>query len=293
MRATMPGRVAVEAADADVDRPVVVQQRTSVRSLGGWPSCGKPARTGRRRRRRPGRLVQPAVDHGRRAASAPPGPASSRCAARRAAGAVPGPWAWAGHGARTKKTGPRPPSPAKLHERDITRTTRAFKRHGRCYIPAPMSASPAIPTPPAASAQFGGRYVSEILMPSLDELTAAWEQASAAIRVFKDEFERLLRDYVGRPTPLGEARRLAAEVSQAAGQRRPPVPQARGPVPHRRAQDQQLHRAGAARPAHGQDPDHRRDRRRPARRGHRHAPARCSGCPARSTWARWTSSARR
>ena len=53
-------------------------------------------------------------------------------------------------------------------------------------------------------------------MPSLDELTAAWEEATRD-PAFKDELERLLRDYVGRPTPLGEARRLAAEVSQAAG----------------------------------------------------------------------------
>jgi tryptophan synthase beta chain len=76
-----------------------------------------------------------------------------------------------------------------------------------------MSAPPTIP---GRFGQFGGRYVSEILMPSLDQLTAAWDEASRD-PVFKDEFERLLRDYVGRPTPLGEAQRLAAEVSQAAG----------------------------------------------------------------------------
>jgi tryptophan synthase beta chain len=71
-------------------------------------------------------------------------------------------------------------------------------------------------TSPGRFGQFGGRYVSEILMPSLDQLTAAWEEAGRD-PVFKEEFERLLRDYVGRPTPLGEARRLSAEVSQAAG----------------------------------------------------------------------------
>jgi tryptophan synthase beta chain len=53
-------------------------------------------------------------------------------------------------------------------------------------------------------------------MPSLDQLTTAWDEASRD-PVFKDELERLLRDYVGRPTPLGEAHRLAAEVSRAAG----------------------------------------------------------------------------
>ena len=51
---------------------------------------------------------------------------------------------------------------------------------------------------------------------------------------------------------------------EAAG--RAGLPQARGPDPHRRAQDQQRARPGAARQAHGQAADHRRDRRRPARR---------------------------
>ncbi len=55
------------------------------------------------------------------------------------------------------------------------------------------------------------------------------------------------------------------------GGRRPPdLPQARGPAPHRRAQDQQRARPDAAGQAHGQGADHRRDRRRPARRGDRH-----------------------
>jgi tryptophan synthase beta chain len=76
-----------------------------------------------------------------------------------------------------------------------------------------MSAPPTIP---GRFGQFGGRYVSEILMPSLDQLTTAWDEARRD-PVFKDELERLLRDYVGRPTPLGEAHRLAAEVSRAAG----------------------------------------------------------------------------
>ena len=46
-------------------------------------------------------------------------------------------------------------------------------------------------------------------------------------------------------------------------------PQARGPQPHRLAQDQQRPRPGPADQADGQDPGHRRDRRRPARRRHR------------------------
>jgi tryptophan synthase beta chain len=65
---------------------------------------------------------------------------------------------------------------------------------------------------------FGGRYVSETLMPALEELTAAW-QAAARDPAFSDELDRLFRDYVGRPTPLSEAGRLAAEVGAAAGRR--------------------------------------------------------------------------
>ena len=58
------------------------------------------------------------------------------------------------------------------------------------------------------------------------------------------------------------APRCAARASTAA--------QARGPEPHRLAQDQQRARSGAAGPAHGQAPARRRDRRRPTRRGDGH-----------------------
>ena len=48
---------------------------------------------------------------------------------------------------------------------------------------------------------FGGRYVSETLLPSLDELTTAWQDASQD-PAFTAELDHLLADYVGRPTPL-------------------------------------------------------------------------------------------
>jgi tryptophan synthase beta chain len=72
------------------------------------------------------------------------------------------------------------------------------------------------PSRPGRFGEFGGRYVAEILMPSLDQLAAAWTDA-ARDPAFNQELDRLLRDYVGRPTPLYEAQRLAAEVSGAAG----------------------------------------------------------------------------
>jgi tryptophan synthase beta chain len=60
--------------------------------------------------------------------------------------------------------------------------------------------------------EFGGRYVPETLMAALDELAAAWS-AARIDDVFWAEFQALLKDYVGRPTPLWRAQRL----EQAAG----------------------------------------------------------------------------
>ena len=55
--------------------------------------------------------------------------------------------------------------------------------------------------------QFGGQYVPETLMPALAELTEAWEEARVDA-AFQQELGQLLRDYVGRPTPLHHAQRL-------------------------------------------------------------------------------------
>lgn len=55
---------------------------------------------------------------------------------------------------------------------------------------------------------FGGRYVPETLVPALDELDQAFRTAWAD-DAFKAEFRDLLANYVGRPTPLTEAKRLS------------------------------------------------------------------------------------
>jgi tryptophan synthase beta chain len=60
--------------------------------------------------------------------------------------------------------------------------------------------------------EFGGRYVPETLVEPVEEL----ERAYLAVRddpAFAIELNRLLKDYVGRPTPVYEAKRL----SQASG----------------------------------------------------------------------------
>lgn len=58
---------------------------------------------------------------------------------------------------------------------------------------------------------FGGRYVPETLIPALDELERAFDEAMADaefIRTYSD----LLRDYVGRPSPLSDAPRFSERV---------------------------------------------------------------------------------
>ncbi|HNQ86893.1 MAG TPA: pyridoxal-phosphate dependent enzyme, partial [Deltaproteobacteria bacterium] len=56
--------------------------------------------------------------------------------------------------------------------------------------------------------EFGGQYVPETLLPALEELESAMEEAFADT-AFRDEFTSYLVDYVGRPTPLTHAKRLS------------------------------------------------------------------------------------
>src|SRR5882762_10124366 len=58
---------------------------------------------------------------------------------------------------------------------------------------------------------YGGRYVPETLMAALEELERVHEAAKRDPR-FWAELDALLKDYVGRPTPLTEVPRLAAQV---------------------------------------------------------------------------------
>jgi len=61
---------------------------------------------------------------------------------------------------------------------------------------------------------FGGRFVAETLTHALDELTALYENL-ATDQNFRQRFEHDLAHYVGRPTPLYEARRLSREIGGA------------------------------------------------------------------------------
>ena len=61
---------------------------------------------------------------------------------------------------------------------------------------------------------FGGAFVPEILHPVLADLRAAWADAQEDA-AFWDRYRSLLRDYVGRPTPLTRCDRLAARLASA------------------------------------------------------------------------------
>jgi tryptophan synthase beta chain len=70
---------------------------------------------------------------------------------------------------------------------------------------------PVLPDERGRFGSFGGRYVPEVLIPALDELEQAW-RALRGDGDFRSELERLLRDFVGRPTPLSHAGRLSEEL---------------------------------------------------------------------------------
>src|SRR5437764_3339275 len=62
--------------------------------------------------------------------------------------------------------------------------------------------------------KFGGRYVPEILVAPLDELTKEFMRARQDSDFWR-ELNLLLRDYAGRPTPLFHAQRLTADAGGA------------------------------------------------------------------------------
>ncbi len=72
-------------------------------------------------------------------------------------------------------------------------------------------ATPAVPDERGRFGTYGGRYVPEVLIPALDELADAWSHLRDDPG-FRTEFGDLLRDFVGRPTPITHARRLSEEL---------------------------------------------------------------------------------
>ena len=60
--------------------------------------------------------------------------------------------------------------------------------------------------------QFGGAFIPEMLYPNIEELRQKYLSIMAAPD-FKSEFEQLLKDYVGRPTPLYFAKRFSEKYN--------------------------------------------------------------------------------
>lgn len=72
------------------------------------------------------------------------------------------------------------------------------------------------PDPLGRFGQFGGKYVPETLMPALSELEQAYQQYRHD-ESFQQELQSLLKDYVGRPSPLYFAERLTAHYAKPDG----------------------------------------------------------------------------
>lgn len=60
--------------------------------------------------------------------------------------------------------------------------------------------------------EFGGAYIPEMLYPNVEELRQQYLKITAEPE-FQKEFNQLLKDYVGRPTPLYFAKRLSEKYN--------------------------------------------------------------------------------
>ena len=76
----------------------------------------------------------------------------------------------------------------------------------------------ALPDARGRFGRFGGTFAPETLMPAISELTAAYAEARQD-PAFQAEIDELAAQYVGRPTPLYDAKRFAREVGGEDGPR--------------------------------------------------------------------------
>ncbi len=83
-------------------------------------------------------------------------------------------------------------------------------------INATISTTSVLPDILGRFGKFGGKYVPETLMPALSELEAAFEKYRNEPS-FQAELQNLLRDYVGRPSPLYFAERLTTNYARPDG----------------------------------------------------------------------------
>ncbi len=64
--------------------------------------------------------------------------------------------------------------------------------------------------------EFGGAFIPELLYPNIEELQENYLNIEKS-EDFQTEFHQLLKDYVGRPTPLFFAKRLSAKYGAESG----------------------------------------------------------------------------
>lgn len=80
-----------------------------------------------------------------------------------------------------------------------------------------MTSTPSLKTLPTSHRTFGkygGQHIPLALKPALDEIAAVYADAQKD-PAFMNEYQALLRDYVGRPTPLFFAKRLTEKLGGA------------------------------------------------------------------------------
>src|SRR3954452_19612450 len=77
-----------------------------------------------------------------------------------------------------------------------------------------IDVSKQVPDSAGRFGQFGGRYVPETLIRALDQLAVEYDKACHDAK-FQAELDSLLKNYVGRPSPLYHARRLSEECGGA------------------------------------------------------------------------------
>jgi tryptophan synthase beta chain len=96
----------------------------------------------------------------------------------------------------------------------LTNPHRATKITRMSQSAADQEINACVPDPAGRFGRFGGRYVPETLTRALDELAAEYDEAVQDPR-FLAQLDELLRDFVGRPSPLYHARRLSQQCGGA------------------------------------------------------------------------------
>ncbi|MCA9999908.1 MAG: tryptophan synthase subunit beta, partial [Anaerolineales bacterium] len=81
-------------------------------------------------------------------------------------------------------------------------------------LPESFATQTAVPDTHGKFGPYGGQFVPETLMPALEELSAAYDEAKNDPD-FIAEFNHLLTTYVGRPSPLTYAKRLSEKLGGA------------------------------------------------------------------------------